>query len=197
MTPSDFKEFSTLLAGIADYYGKTLQPATVQLYWNALSKLELQAVKALLNQHVKTSRFMPTIAEILEAVRVMDGRPAAEEAWSIVARSLNDEGVTIVWTQEMAEAFGVALGLQDDRIAARMAFKEAYQRLVQEARAQGKAVTWSPSLGHDAAGREGPIVAAVKDGRLTIEALKLIPFTGPMPPEIKALMADKQKAIAA
>ena len=197
MNKDEFKDFSGLLAGIADYYNKTLQPATIQLYWNALSKLEFPAVKALLNAHIQTSRYMPTIAEILDAARSMDGRPDAEAAWATVARSLNDEGVTIVWTAEMAEAFGVALGLQNDRIAARMAFKETYERLVQAARAAGRPANWSASLGHDAAGREGPIVAAVKQGLLTRDALYLIPVKGEPSTEIKTLMGRSTGVIKA
>ena len=192
MKQAEFDAFSKLLIGIADYYGKTLQPATIGLYWNALAKLEFETVKRLLNAHVQTSRFMPTIAEILDAARTMDGRPDAEWAWAAVARALNDESVTIVWTVEMAEAFGVALGLKHDRVAARMAFKETYERLVREARAKGEPAAWSPCLGQDPTGREGPIVAAVKAGRLSKEALKLIPYRGPVPEEVRALLESRE-----
>src|SRR5690348_4777334 len=108
MKADDFDPFSKLLITVADYYGKKLAPATIQLYWNALGKLEFSAVKQLLNVHVQTSRFMPTISEVLDAAQNLDGRPSPEEAWATVARSLNDESVTIVWTDEMATSFGVA-----------------------------------------------------------------------------------------
>lgn len=194
MRQADFEDFSTLLVGIASYYGKTLAPATIGLYWNALAKLEFQAVKALLNQHVQTGKFMPTISEILDAARSLDGRPDAEAAWATVARALNDEGVTVVWTQEMAEAFGVALGLREDRVAARMAFKETYTRLVQEARASGRSVAWSPALGHDPMGREGPVAAAVKEGRLPSSSLTLIPDRSQPTHQVRALMAPLSDA---
>lgn len=196
MNQSEFRDFSTLLVGIADYYGKTLQPATIQLYWNALSRLEFEAVKRLLNAHIQTSRFMPSIAEILDACRAMDGRPDAEAAWAVVARSLNDEGVTVVWTEEMAAAFGVALGLQNDRVAARMAFKEAYERLVREARARGVPVRWMASLGHDVGGREGPLMAAVKEGRLTADqVVGLLPHRADPSPEVRALFERQSKLL--
>jgi len=189
MNKAEFKEFAEVLTGVADYYGKTLKPASIRIYWAALSGIELDVVKRLFAEHVQVSRFMPTIAELLEVVRLADGRPNAEEAWSMVARSLNDEGLTIVWTEEMAAAFGVALGLQDDRVAARMAFKEAYEQAVTAARRQGKPAKWSASLGHDPMGREGPIVEAVKLGRIGADhAVMLLPNKGDISPEVLKLM---------
>lgn len=107
-----------------------------------------------------------TIAAILE--RLDDGRPGPEEAWSMIPQQ---ESQTTVWTAEMAQAFGVALRLIDDgdHVAARMAFKETYIRMVQQARDQRKPVHWMVSLGHDPGGRSGPIAAALEAGRLTLE----------------------------
>ena len=172
MNQNDFKAFSELLSAVADYYGKPLKSATIQLYWNAFAGFDFELIKRLLNEHVTVGKFMPTIAELLDILRVMDGRPSPEEAWSMVARSLNDEGVTIVWTEEMASAFGVALGLTEDRIAARMAFKEAYVGAVSAARKAGRQVRWMPSLGHDPAGREGPLIEAVNLGRLSVQHVR-------------------------
>jgi len=105
-----------------------------------------------------------TLSAIL--TRLDDGRPGPEEAWAIVSPALADERVTIVWTEEMAQACGVASPIIGDPIAARMAFLESYRRLVQKARDAGAAVKWIPCLGWDAAGREGPLVEAVREGRL-------------------------------
>lgn len=196
MNQSEFKPFSTLLSNVADYYGRKLAPGAIQLYWNALAAFDFETVKRLLTEHVKASRFMPTIAEILDAIRALDGRPEPEEAWSMVARSLNDEGLTIVWTQEIAAAFGVALGLQEDRVAARMAFKEAYQVAVAESRRQGKATKWTVSLGHDAHGRETPILKAVAQGKLTAEhAAGLLPYRDQPSAQIAALLAPGTKLL--
>lgn len=174
MNQRDFDPFSELLTTVSDYYGRKLAPGTIQLYWNALSGFDFEVVKRLFTEHIQTNKFMPAISELLDAMRTMDGRPNAEEAWAMVAKSLNDEGVTIVWTEEMASAFGVALGLQDDRIAARMAFKEAYESAVQDARKQAKPAHWMPSLGHDPSGREGPLIEAAKKGRLTLAHIRAL-----------------------
>src|SRR3990167_2206134 len=144
MKQNDFDPFSVLLTTLADYYGRKLSPAAIQLYWNALSGLDFETVKALATEHIKTQKFMPAISELLDALRTMDGRPNAEEAWAMVAKCLNDERLTVVWTQDTAVAFGVALWLQDDRIAARMAFKAAYENAVKHARKQGWPVKWQP-----------------------------------------------------
>jgi len=80
-----------------------------------------------------------------------------------------DEMKTVVWTDEMCRAFGVARGLLADgeRVAARMAFKEAYTRMVGEARDAGVPVVWTPSLGDDKNGRDAVLSEAVAQGKLS------------------------------
>ena len=196
MKQTEFDAFGDLLNVVADYYGRPLKDGAIMLWWNAMTPYDLETMKRLLNQHVATHKFMPTIAELLDTLRTMDGRPNAEEAWASLARCLNDEGITVVWTEEMAQAFGVALGLQDDHVAARMAFKESYEQSVREARKRGFPVKWTTSLGHDPAGREGPLLAAVRDGKLTGEHVAgLLPYRAEPSPEVAALLADKTKLI--
>jgi hypothetical protein len=107
-----------------------------------------------------------SLADILD--RLPNGHLGPEEAWAIMAPALSDERVTVVRTEQMGEAFGVALGLADDPIAARMAFLETYKRAVSKARAEGEFPKWLPSLGWDVAGREGPLREAVRLGRLPL-----------------------------
>lgn len=129
-----------------------------------------------------------TLTDIID--RIPGGLPGPEEAWAIVAPSLTNEYLTLVWTDEIAQAFGVALGLQDDPIAARMAFKETYARLRSESRDAGKPVTWRASLGHDPQGREGPLLDAAEKGRLPMPHVqKLLPHLEPTDPRIAALLA--------
>jgi hypothetical protein len=134
-----------------------------------LQGYELAAVKGALSAHVTdpvAGKFAPKPADIIGRLAAQDGRPGAEEAWATVSQTLNSEGVTIVWTEEMQTAFGTALGLQDDPVAARMAFLEVYRRELADARAHGKPVKWQVSLGTDPNGREGPLTEAVRMGRL-------------------------------
>lgn len=128
-----------------------------------------------------------TLADILD--RIPGGHPGVEEAWSMVAKALTDEGVTVVMTDEISEAFGRALDLNDDPIAARMAFKETYTRLIAEAREARKPVKWWPSLGHDASGREGALQDAARRGRLTqAHVAGLLPNNQPPAESVRALV---------
>lgn len=190
MTPADFKSFSKMLSDVADYYRQPLAPAAIQVYWNALEKVELQVVRALLNAHVSESKFMPAVSELLDRIKASDGRPGPEEAWATIA---NDERASVVWTDEMAEAFGVANALirEGDTIAARLAFVERYRVLVRDARASGRPIRWTASLGHDPADRERALIAAQRKGLLTAEHISgLLPYRAEPPPEVATLLPD-------
>jgi hypothetical protein len=88
-----------------------------------------------------------------------------------------DEYQTVVWTDEMAEAWGAARPLlASDEIAARMTFREVYTKLVIAARREHRPPRWWPSLGHDVLGRDGPLREAVAKKRLTAAHVqKLLP----------------------
>jgi len=154
--------------------GQELSDAALAMIAKDLSVYPAQGVAVALSRCRRELRRI-ALADILE--RIPGGRPGAEEAWSIVSPTLNDERVTVVWTTEMQQAFGVALKLQDDHIAARMAFKEAYTRLTAEAREAGAPIRWQASLGQDAAGRESVLVAAAEKGLLTVQHVAgLLPY---------------------
>ncbi len=108
-----------------------------------------------------------TLADVLD--RLPGGHPGAEEAWAICARCLNDEAQTVVWTQQMASAFGVALGLQGDPVAARMAFKEVYAASVARVRLEGRMPVWTISPGTDKSGRELTILEALEKERISVD----------------------------
>lgn len=125
---------------------------------------EAQVLAALkrCRQELRSIKF----ADIID--RIPGGHPGVEEAWALVARSLNNESVSIVWTDQMREAMGVALALGNDPIAARMAFKETYARSVSEARAKREVPKWSASLGWDPHGREIAQIEAENRNRITL-----------------------------
>lgn len=97
--------------------------------------------------------------------RIDDGRPGAEEAWAMIPR---DEDGSVVWTDEMASAYGVAAPLlaQGEPIAARMAFLEHYRAAVARARLDARPATWRPSLGRDPRGRDAALIDAAERGRI-------------------------------
>ena len=100
-----------------------------------------------------------TPAEIFN--RIDDGRPGPEEAWAEICKP---DSETIIWTQEMADARRVIAELrnQGDMIAARMAFKEAYERFVMTARAHRIPVKFQVSLGYDKLGHAPALADAVR-----------------------------------
>lgn len=102
------------------------------------------------------------------------------------------EETTVVWTKECKDAHSVAAPLleQGDKVAARMAFLESYRKLTADARANHTPVSWEISLGWDAKGREGPLLAAVAQGRLPLERVtQFLPM--PEAREVKALEAPR------
>lgn len=108
-------------------------------------------------------------------VRIEDGRPDVDEAWAMMPRA---ESSSVVWTDEMAQAWGVASPLLQagDVGAAHAAFKESYTRAVLRARIHRQPAHWTPSLGSDVAGRERVLLDAVKKKRLSAEhAERLLP----------------------
>jgi hypothetical protein len=130
------------------------------------------------------------LVDILD--RIPNGHPGPEEAWGIVAKAMSDERVSIVWTDQISEAFGSALNLQDDPVAARMAFKEVYTKLVSQARDEGKPIVWRASLGHDPYGRESVLLEAMEKGRLKSDYVqKLLPHRELPNPSIQALLEQK------
>lgn len=119
--------------------------------------------------------------------RLPGGHPGPEQAWSVVQRGMQNEALTMVWTDEMRESFGVANALSDDPVAARMAFKETYQRLVSESRSNNAPINWLVSQGTDKADRELQITEGVKAGRLKVEyAQRFLPH--PEDPSTIALL---------
>lgn len=169
----------TAIKATYEVIGQNISDLAIQTIALELKTYDPQQVALALTRCRKELRKI-TLADILE--RLPGGHLGVEEAWAMVARVLNREGLSIVWTDEMAQAFGPALALKDDPVAARMAFKEAYTRLVQDANAVNSTPVWKVSLGYEKSGRELALQDAVAKGRITQEyACKFLP-----PPEINA-----------
>lgn len=188
--------FRDLMVGVAAYYDRKLDRTTVGIYWNGLADLPLAAVREALNAHVqdpKAGQFMPKIADIRRAIESTreDGHPGADEAWSIALQARH-ESATVVWTEQISDAFFMAaMPLLDegDKIAARRAFMERYEHVLAGARKQGVGAKWLVSLGGNRDQREQAIESAVRQGRLSADyAHKLLPAPeGAVPGALLAL----------
>jgi len=167
------------IALTAEVCGQALSPAAVDLLALDLSDFADNQVLAALARCRMELQGPLKIAEIL--ARLDDGRPDADEAWNMMPR---DESASVVWTDEMAECWGVALPMLEagDAAAARNAFRESYARAVLQARIRRAPPRWTPSLGRDPAARERVLLDAVQKRRLTPahaeQLLPSLPATG-------------------
>ena len=152
--------------------GQKMSDLALATVVNDLRSYPLPHVReALARVHRQGKRF--AFVDILD--QMPGGHPNGEEAWAIVAACLGNEDATVVWTDQMSGAFGVVRDMGDDQVAARMAFKEVYQRLVSNARDQGIGPQWRVSLGHDSRQREHVLIDAVQKQRISPDyALKFI-----------------------
>lgn len=189
MRKDDFPEFSTLLDDAYSFQTNKLSANAKAVFFRAMAPYSLPAIRAAINAHLldpKVGKFAIQPADVIAQLQGMagnDGRPGAEEAWAI-ALSSQDEAATVVWTQEIAEAFGICSTVLQagDEVGARMAFKEAYQRLVAGARSNGQLAQWSASLGWDIERRTEVLTKAATGGLLPAPTVAaLLP-----PPEPKA-----------
>ena len=85
-----------------------------------------------------------------------------DEAWAIMSRAF-DEGNTVVCTEQMMDAFGEVRHMTD-MVAARMAFKECYNRKLNES--YNKRAVWFTSYGHDPSDRVSQVRSGVEAGIL-------------------------------
>lgn len=163
MRESDWKRFAEVLSGVLDIYGKERSDSSIALWVRMLDRYELSEVEPALAEHLRTSRFAPTPADIIAILATHDGRPTADEAWSMIPR---DEYASVIWTDEMSQAYAVAAPLlvAGDAIAARRAFIDRYTSAVESARRSGVLIKTWPSWGWDANGRQGAVDKALALG---------------------------------
>jgi hypothetical protein len=167
--PQSKEEAKALLEAIGvccELTGTQISEAAARVLANDLAEYPHQQVMGALATCRRELTGRLTLGAIVE--RLTDGRPGPQEAWAMLSQAYASEGVTVVWTDEMSAAFRVALACED-AIAARMAFLESYRSLCIAARREKLPCKWTPSLGHDRHGRDGPLLAAVTAGRITAE----------------------------
>lgn len=182
------EQLITTLKAMSEIYGKELTPAAAQMILEDLKGFPtFEILKALSKCRKELSRF-PTISDIIS--RIDDGRPGVEEAWGMIPK---DEYSSVIWTEEMAIAYSAAAPLiQQDHIAARLAFKEKYEKLITEAKANGSRAKWSASFGFDRNHRETVVFEAISKNRISVsDARKILPELE-MSPKF-AVLEDKQE----
>ncbi len=194
MIDRDIDPFESDLLAVLELYGKPAPTdAALALWWRTLEFYPLDVIRQALTTHAADCPFAPTPADLVARIRGLDGRPAPEEAWSI-ASVATDEALTVVWTDDIAEAWGIARPVLEagDKVGARQAFIAAYERLVSVARRELVPARWQVSLGHDPQARRQALARAVEQQRLSPhQAVALLGRLEPSSPE-----ASDMKAVA-
>lgn len=168
MNDQDRVPFAKVLAATLDAYGRRPPMSeTIELWFQIMRPFALEQFRMACQRHVMESpKEPPTPGAILQMLRGKDtSRPGAEEAWSIAVKAC-DESETVMMTDEIAQAWGVAQPIFNlgDEVGARMAFKEAYTRLTASPEAPAK---WWPSIGHDPHKRDTALAEAKRQGLLS------------------------------
>jgi len=175
MKKADFDEFHAILSDCLSMWSGPPSAGISAIWFRTLAAYDLPTLSAAFSAHMRdpaNGKFEPKpghIVEQIERLARLDGRPGQEEAWAI-ALGARCEADTVVWTHECVQAWAAAakpvMDLGDD-VGARMAFKEAYSRLVAEARARFEPVSWEVSEGFDSERRRIAVVRAVEAGRIS------------------------------
>ncbi len=203
MHKDDFRDFAQMIDDCYALLNKPAPSATAKaMFFRALAQFSLADVQCGLDLHIKDpqrGRFPPLPADVIEQISgksTDDGRPGADEAWAMCCRAA-DESETVVWSDDMSQAYAVASPLMQDgdNVAARMAFKDAYTRMIDDARKARRPVSWSVSLGHDAGKRQNALQAAESRGLIGVdECLRLAPPAADMNQAATLLLDNAMKS---
>ena len=111
------------------FQGDFWTPDRVDVWCEELRDLDFDATQRACREWARSNSKPPTIADIRNAVLPDTGHPGPEEAWALVPKT---EEVSAVVTQQILSAMGVAIPMyvDGDKVGARMAFKEAYGKLL-------------------------------------------------------------------
>ena len=198
-TMSKNSERARLILECAELYDKDIKPAVLKTYLADLEDVSLDDLARALAAHRRDpdrGRFFPRPADIFAKLSRGHDHPPVDVAWALVLKSF-DETESLVWSEQMECARNVALDVWNtgDKIGARMAFRGAYERLIQSGPPR-----WKVSVGFDEEKRREAVGKARDMGLLSTEqATHLLPApdqaSGPVA-EIAGLLTGKHDAVS-
>lgn len=162
--------------------GVELTSEQTEIYIKILDDYEFHDVQIALDRCLKEVKGRIAPADIIK--RISSAWPTPDEAWALCP---NSEAESTVWFDECASAWGATEKLDEDPVARRMAFKDAYSREL--AMTKRKTPEWWPSLGHCKRDRARVIEDAIARGRLAETNRALLPHAEESKP-VKQLEAD-------
>ena len=206
MNTNDKKTFYDALTEALSIKGRTLTKGAFNIWFELLEDYPIEAVKAAIKTAMKDTRFDLVPANVIALLPCPLGHVTREIAWSLCPKTPFDGGYV---TDELMMARGTCVeAIEGGDKMARMAFLEAYDQILANARVQGKAAHWwytSPDGGTSKQRRELKLqktLEAASCGRLTEQraksAVQLIcdesgndskPYLMQLPSEIKELTA--------
>ena len=156
------------IAATAELTGTVLSETALRLMAEDLAAYSEPDVSTALVRCRRELTGRLTLSAVLE--RLPNQPPGAEQAWAMAVQAgLWDEGATVVIERAIFTAFPYALW--PDRVAARMAFIEAYPERLRKFGGE-----MFVSLGWDREGRRGVLLDAVRCGRIPGDhALQVMP----------------------
>lgn len=172
MNESDKQAFRDLIEELGNAYGQEVG-GKLKAYWRVLSsRMDVDTLAGAVDAHMadpQRGRFFPLPADLIAACQSAGGHPGADEAWAICLESF-DEEASLAITDQILHARSAAQPVKSagDKIGARMAFKGAYERAVQQGPAMPQ---WRFSAGHDPVRRAEAAEQALQRGLLPRKAI--------------------------
>lgn len=172
MEASDKQRFMVAMGALGTAFKTSVSEDQLRLFWNLFNDYRIEEFEKACFDFMRKGKFFPVPSDLIHLMPSA-GRlehVTANEAWAIVVDSM-DESATVVMTKEIAEARGIAYEVytHGDKIGARMAFLEAYNRIITHA----SSPEWFISRGHDKTRVEGAISRALQLGRITQDQARL------------------------
>lgn len=164
------------LALTAETMGQAISKNAAAMMATDLSTFTMDQLTTALNRTRMECTGKLTLKAILDQLDVLQGRPGGNEAWALALRA-REERDTVVWTDEVAQAWAVAAPMASGRdlVGARMAFKDAYERITQNARDTFKRPEPQIAVGWDNAQRIAVVTEAHNNGRIPLAlALRVV-----------------------
>lgn len=163
MNNSDKQKFGMIITSCAVIYRQETKTEVLDLFWMLLNEYSMDDVSKAFKDYMRTEKFMPTPADIIERIPNTKRHPDKNEAWALCSRLGSEEDTAII-TGQMCEAWSIAYPVYEsgDKTGARMAFIEAYERLT----AFNPEIRWEVQGGTNKSLKQLRVEEAVKLGRI-------------------------------